>query len=213
MKSLMILGATGAVGQALLALALEHPLIKHVIAPTRKALPTHPKLLNPIVDFEHLPNEASWWQCDAIICALGTTIKQAGSKEAFEKIDHDYVIHAARLAKDAGTPCFIYNSSMGANEASRSFYLHIKGKIEHHLNELGFDATYHFRPSLLIAPNREEFRLGERLGVWLMSVFAFVIPKNYRAIHVSCVAKAMLQHALSPQKGRYIIESSHIKGS
>lgn len=211
MKTLMILGATGAVGQALLHFALENPEIEHVIAPTRKKLSPHTKLENPIVDFSYLPHDASWWKCDAIICALGTTIADAGSQKAFFTIDHDYVLNAAILAHAAGTPCFIYNSSMGANINARSFYLQTKGKIEESLNTLGFISTYHFRPSLLIAKNRPKFRLGEFLGAFFLTLFDKIIPSAYRAIDVEDVAHAMLFTALKPHDGLHIIPSEAIK--
>lgn len=182
----------------------EHPSINHVIAPTRSCEHIQnfsiPSLILSIYLISIMARR------HAIICALGT-INKLDQKKRLK--NWSWLCYTrCSFSKRCGTPCFIYNSSMGANEASRLFYDTSKGKIEHHLNELGFDATYHFRPSLLIAPHREEFRLGERLGVWLMSVFAFD-PKNYRAIHVSCVAKAMLRHLLSPQRER--ISSNHRK--
>ncbi len=79
MKTILILGATGAVGRHLLTLALQHPQISQVVAPTRRPLAPHAKLLNPLIDFEHLPTQASWWRADIACCALGTTRKHPAS--------------------------------------------------------------------------------------------------------------------------------------
>ncbi len=94
---LLLVGASGLVGSHVLKLAMHDPRISNVVAPSRRALSAHAKLHNPIVDFENLPEDASWWQdIDAVICALGTTMKAAGSKEMFFRVDHDYPL--ARLA-------------------------------------------------------------------------------------------------------------------
>ena len=211
MKTIIILGATGAVGKALLNFALLHPEIEHIVAPTRKPLLPHQKLENPIVDFSDLPQDALWWKCDAVLCAFGTTIADAGSQKAFFTIDHDYVLNAAKLIHNAGTPCFIYNSSMGADVSAHSFYLQTKGKIEQSLNALHFASTYHFRPSLLIASNRPRFRLGEFLGAFFLQLFNNVIPRSYKAIKVEDVAQAMLQEGLNPKVGLHILDSENIQ--
>lgn len=213
MKTILLLGATGAVGGEFLKLALEHPRVGRIVAPSRKALPFHAKLENPIVDFAHLPEDAPWWKSDVAVCALGSTIAQAGSKEAFFKIDHNYVLNAATLILQAKTPCFIYNSSMGAHATSRSFYLATKGKIEQSLNALSFASTYHFRPSLLIASNRPKFRFGESCMALFLKFFDRLIPQSYKAISVENVARAMLIEALNPKAGVHIINSGEIQRS
>ena len=210
MKTIMILGATGAVGQALLHLALSNPKIERVIAPSRKALLPHQKLENPIVDFAYLPEDATWWKCDAVVCALGSTIAKAGSQKAFFTIDHDYVLNAATLAYHAETPCFVYNSSLGANANASSFYLQTKGKIEQSINALHFISTYHFRPSLLIAPKRSEFRFSEFCAILFFKLFTVFIPQTYKAINVEDVAQAMLLAALDFKEGLHVISSGDI---
>ena len=122
MKTVLILGATGQVGQALLELALQHPEIAHVVAPTRRPLAPHVKLDNPLIDFEELPEAAAWWKADLALCALGTTLRQAKSRAGFYRVDHDYVLAAAELAHRAGTPIFGLVSSLGASASSRLFY-------------------------------------------------------------------------------------------
>ena len=81
----MLVGATGLVDCEVLSLALADPKVQQVVAPTRRALPAHAKLLNPVVDFAALPEDADWWAVDAVVCALGTTVKTAGSQAAFPK--------------------------------------------------------------------------------------------------------------------------------
>jgi len=138
MKTVLILGATGQVGQALLQLALQHPEISRVVAPTRRSLPPHANLDNPLVDYDALPETAIWWKADLALCALGTTLRQAKSRAGFYRVDHDYVLAAAKLTKGAGTPAFGLVSSLGADASSRLFYLRTKGETEQALTTMGF---------------------------------------------------------------------------
>lgn len=209
-KTVLILGATGLVGEDLLHLALAHPDIKHVIAPTRQPLNPHSKLENPIVDFKNLPLNASWWKCDTVLCALGTTLSQAGSREAFYTIDHGYVINAALLAKQAGAKCFVYNSSIGASQNANSFYLQTKGKVEKSLENVAFTSLYHIRPSLLSGKNRKKFRLGEFIALIMARLFKPFIPKKYRAVSTKAVAKMMLLSGLDAKNGLHVIESDKL---
>ncbi len=126
--TLLLLGATGAVGSQVLALALQDPRISRVICPTRKPLPAHTKVLNPVVDFAALGSD-DWWKADACIGCLGTTLRLAGSAEAFDRIDRGYLLSAAALAHRAGTPTFVYNSSLGADAEARGLYPRTKGRI------------------------------------------------------------------------------------
>ena len=208
----ILLGATGLVGQELLKQALANPNIVSVIAPTRKALAAHPKLINPIVNFERLPPNETWWQADVVLCALGTTIKQAGSKAKFFEIDHTYVLSAAAIAKQAGVSRFIYNSSLGAAADSSNFYLRTKGQIEHDLEVLGFEHLGIVRPSFLFGGKRPERRLGEEIALRLARLFETLIPVRYRAVSTSKVASAMWQLALTekPLASVEILESDAI---
>ncbi|WP_199698882.1 Rossmann-fold NAD(P)-binding domain-containing protein [Oleomonas cavernae] len=127
MTTLLLVGATGLVGQHTLALALADPRVTKVVAPTRRPLPAGPKLENPVVDFDALPEDAPWWQAGAVICTLGTTQKIAGSQAAFRKVDYDYPLAVARLARRHSTPAYALTSSVGASARSPSFYLRTKG--------------------------------------------------------------------------------------
>lgn len=210
MKTVLILGATGAVGRHVLALALQHADIARVIAPTRRALATHPKLDNPIVDFAALPSDASWWRADAAICALGTTLKTAGSAAAFRLVDYDYILNAAKLLHTAGTPCLVLNSSMGANSSARGLYLKTKGETERDVLALGFASLTIVRPSLLKAGARPEHRFAEELGLSLDRYFGRWIPLKWRAIEVEKVAQSMLRAALIAKPRVSWIESAEL---
>src|SRR5215212_6844199 len=112
---LLLVGSTGVVGRHILGVALADARVDAVISPTRRSLPDHPKLFAPTVDFDRLPEDADWWRVDAVICALGTTMRVAGSKEQFRRVAHDYPLTVARLARQYGTPTFVLNSAVGAN--------------------------------------------------------------------------------------------------
>ena|ERR1700723_3776277 len=121
----LILGATGLVGRNALAQALAQPAITHVIAPTRKPLTKHDKLTNPVAtNLELLLADVARWRPDAAICATGTTINKAGSKEAFCSVDHDMPLWFALLAHKAGTQNFALVSAIGAESVCRMISLH-----------------------------------------------------------------------------------------
>jgi uncharacterized protein YbjT (DUF2867 family) len=210
MTTLLILGATGLVGQQLLAQALADPRIERVVAPTRRPLPPHAKLQNPIVDYDALPADAVWWQADAALCALGTTIKTAGSQAAFRKVDHAYVLAAATLARQAGTPAFVLNSSIGAAARGGSFYLRVKGETEDDLAALGFRSLTLVRPSLLDGGPRPDSRPGEAVAIAVSKCLGPLIPKRWRPIGTDRVAAAMLAAALDCKPGTSIIESEQL---
>jgi uncharacterized protein YbjT (DUF2867 family) len=209
-KTFLILGGTGMVGQKLLAQSLVSKQVAHIVAPTRKPLVAHKKLSNPIIDFNDLPGSAEWWKADAVLCVLGTTIKQAGNKQQFRHVDYDYVMRVAQLARSAGTSCFVLNSSLGADANSSSFYLKVKGELECDLRALKFASLTIIRPSLLDAGKRPERRLGEQIGLWLSNRLSVFIPKRYLPISTENVARAMLSSALEAKPGLQIIESENL---
>jgi uncharacterized protein YbjT (DUF2867 family) len=205
---LLLLGATGAVGQQALAQALADPRVAQVVAPTRKPLPAHPKLNNPQPDFKALPAGADWWRVDAVVCALGTTIKVAGSQAAFAAIDRDLPMAAARLAKLGGARSLALNSSLGAS-AKGNFYLRTKAEAEAGIRALGFMSFTTVRPSLIDA-HREPPRLGETLGLAAARLFAFLIPARYRPVKADAIARSLLEAALQAAPGDHVVESEAI---
>lgn len=203
---LLLSGPTGLVGSHVLQLALNDNRISEVIALTRHPLPQHPKLLAPVVDYDNLPADASWWRANAVICTLGTTMKKAGSKEDFRRVDYEYPLAVARLARAQGTPVFVFNSAMGADVASRFFYSRVKGETEQALASCGFASLTLVRPGL-ISGERQEFRLGERCAEWLLKVLGPLLPKSWRANPAANIAAALLTAALEARPGTRVIPS------
>ncbi len=206
---LMILGATGLVGHHLLEIALADSRVTQVIAPVRHALPANEKLNAPLVDYEELPLLADWWQVDAVICALGTTRKKAGSQEAFYRVDHDYPLFAARLAKEHGAKTFVLNSAMGADPSSTIFYSRVKGELEQSIHKLAFDSYTIVRPGL-IGGHRNEFRLGERLLIALLSLLKPFLPSRWRINPAKNIANVMLDAAVAGEQGEHIISAQRM---
>jgi uncharacterized protein YbjT (DUF2867 family) len=206
--TLLLLGATGAVGQAALAQALADARIGLVVAPTRRPLPPHPKLRNPITNFQPLPLDVDWLRCDAVVCALGSTIRQAGSQAAFAAVDRDLPIALGRLARAAGARSFVLNSSLGASLRG-TFYLRTKAEAEAGLAAQGWPSLTLVRPSL-IAAHRQPPRPGEVAGLWLARLLGPLLPRNYRPVSAEAIAACLLDMALaSPDKFR-MVESSEL---
>lgn len=207
--SLLLVGATGAVGQAVLRQALAEKRITRIVAPTRRPLEAgfagNPRLLNPVIDFARLPEEAAWWKVDAVVCTLGTTIKVAGSQAAFAAVDRDLPIAFARLAREAGATRYALNSSLGAS-ARGSFYLRTKAEAEQGIINLGFASTTIVRPSL-IDTERQDARLGEQAGLLFARVLRPLIPRRYRAVSPEVIAAALLRGVLDGRPGTTAVES------
>ena len=208
---LLLVGATGAVGQEVLKRALADERISAICAVTRRALdaekfPADPKLENIIVDFSALPSRPVWCGVNAVICTLGTTIKAAGSKAAFAAIDLELPVTIARMAKAAGATRFGLNSSLGANALSPNFYLRTKGDAEEQITTLGYSSLTIVRPSLIDA-ERETTRFGEKLGLLAAHVFKPLIPQRYRPVTAEKIANALLEGVIAGKQGVKIIES------
>ncbi len=191
-------------------MALQHPGISRVVAPSRRPLPSHAKLENPVVNFDSLPEDAPWWKADFALCGLGTTLRQAKSRAGFYRVDHDYVLAVAGLTHRAGTPTFGLVSSLAANPLSRVFYLRVKGEIERDLAALGFDSLTIARPSLLIGGPRSSARPLEAVGLFLGAHLATMLPRRYRAVSTLSVAKALFSVALRGSAGFHLIESEQL---
>jgi uncharacterized protein YbjT (DUF2867 family) len=206
---LLLVGATGLVGRHVLTLALADPRVEAVVAPTRRELTAHPKLFGPQVDFDQLPQHADWWQADAVVCALGTTMRTAGSKEAFRRVDCDYPLTVARLARAHGTPTYVLNSAIGADASSRLFYNRVKGELEQALSGQGFESLTFVRPGL-IGGHRDEFRLGERMMVMGLTLTAPLLPKQWRLNPAPQIAGALLEAAIRAKTGVHVVSSDQM---
>lgn len=206
---LIIVGSTGLVGRHVLERALADPAVDTVIAPVRRALPAHPKLEAPLVDFDALPANASWWQADAVVCTLGTTMRIAGSEPAFRRVDHDYPLAVARLAHRHGTPTFVLNSALGADVDSRIFYSRVKGEVERGLAGVGFDSLTFVRPGF-IGGDRDEFRAGERVAMAVLGVLGPVLPRRWRINPATRIAQQLLAAAIAPAPGIHVVASDRL---
>ncbi len=209
-RSALIAGATGLTGGHLLQLLLADARYAKVHALVRKAaLPSHPRLQQHVFDYEH-PGAIP--AIDDVYCCLGTTIRKAGSQDAFRTVDFDYVLRLARTAKKAGARRFMVMSSLGADARSSVFYSRVKGEMEMALRNIGFDELHVFRPSLLLG-NRHESRLGERAGIAASSVIAPLMIgalRKFRPIEAASVARAMLKSAWTDERGSHIYSSDRI---
>ncbi len=206
-RTALIAGATGLAGSSLLERLLADPLYAAVRALVRRPLGvTHDKLESAVVDFDALDDDPERLAADDVYCCLGTTIKKAGSQEAFRRVDHHYVEALARLAHGQGAERFLMVSSIGADARSGSFYMSVKGAAEDSVAALDYGEIHVFRPGLL-AGNRQESRPGERLALavvpWLKPLLAGPM-KVYRAIPAATVAAAMLGAAKSGNRGRHV---------
>lgn len=208
MTSILLLGATGLVGKEVLRQALDDARITRVVAPTRRALAVrHDRLENPIVDFDALPADAAWWACDAAICGLGTTMRRAGSRAAFFKVDHDYVLGSAKLARQHGVGSFALVSALGANARSAFFYPRVKGEIERALESLGFSALTIVRPNF-IGGDREERRPTERAFLAALQVVNPMLPKAWRLNPATNIARVLIEASIHPTPGRRVVSSA-----
>lgn len=204
--ALLLVGATGAVGRAVLEQALDRREIRRIIAPTRRPLALRAaRLVNPVLDPSTLTGKEDFWACDAVICTLGTTIRAAGSQAAFARIDRDLPILVGGFAKAGGATRYALNSSLGASPKG-NFYLRTKAEAEQGIIELGFASATIVRPSLIDA-EREQSRPAEHLGVLLARALKPVIPKKYRAVTPQQIAQALLDGVLAGEPGVHIVES------
>ena len=206
---LLLVGATGLVGSNVLRVALADPRIDAVIAPARRALPENPKLLAPVVDFEDLPADAVWWAVDAVICTLGTTMRIAGSREAFRRVDHDYPLAVARFAPQHGTSTFILNSAIGANVSSRFFYNRVKGEVERDLAGVGFRSLTYVRPGV-IGGDRDEFRPAEHVASVVLRLLGPALPRHWRINLAERIAAVMVEAAVAGKPGTHIVASGEL---
>jgi len=194
-KTAVIFGATGLVGSYLVRQLCESHRYAMVLSFSRRTCGyAHPSLREHISDHSSMHLIASEIKGHDLFCCLGTTIKKAGSKENFKRVDFDMPVDLAKIAAKNGFEHFLLVSSIGADANSSNFYLRTKGQTEQEVMQCGISKISIARPSMLLGP-RKEFRFGEALGKVVMKlVHPLIIGKyrKYRAIHAEDVAKAML---------------------
>lgn len=210
MKTALLAGATGLIGKQLLALLEKDAYYEKVFVLTRKPLAVSGKCENLVVNFDVLNEALNTVKADDVFCCLGTTMKVAGSKDAFRKVDYTYPLLIAQYSKQQGASQYLLVSALGANENSSIFYNKVKGEIEKAIEKLNFLSFQIFRPSLLLG-NRNEQRSGEDAAKIFYRFFGFLFPAKYKAIESLTVAQVMLLVAKQKKEGLHIYESHMIE--
>lgn len=210
-KIALVVGSTGLIGNLLVRKLVEDNDFAQVITLARRESNwQHEKLVNMIVDFDKLTDHQEVKHADVAFCCLGTTMKKAGSKAAFYKVDYEYVLAFANYALQHGCKQFHLVSAMGANQKSMFYYNQVKGQIEEEIKKIGFESIHIMRPSLLLG-DRKEKRLGEDVGKLFATAFSFLIPANYKGIQAESVANYMQQLSKDSLQGTFIHESAEIR--
>jgi uncharacterized protein YbjT (DUF2867 family) len=208
-RSVLLLGATGLVGGECLRLLQADQAFGRIVVLTRRPLDPRylgPKVENHAVNFEHLTSAAQFFAVDQIICALGTTMKQAGSRRAFRTVDLLYPLTAAHLGIEKRVSHFLVVSALGADKRSVIFYNRIKGELEAGLSALPFRSLTIARPSVLIG-KREHPRIAERIAAG----FLFFIPGRTRPIKATDLAAAIVHQASLDEPGKRVLEARELR--
>jgi uncharacterized protein YbjT (DUF2867 family) len=213
-RTVLIAGATGLVGAELLELLRADPAVARVSSLVRRPSGRTAETLDErVVEFDNLAAAVSGPSVDEAYCCLGTTMRAAGSRDAFRRVDLDYVVAFAGLAQGLGAGSLTVISSLGANPASRSLYLRTKGEVERDLGALGLPSLGIVRPSLLLG-RRRQLRIGERAGELLLRLASPLLAgslASYRPVHARTVARAMVHLGRHGEPGVRVVESDEIK--
>jgi uncharacterized protein YbjT (DUF2867 family) len=201
-KTALILGATGLVGRHLLNQLLLDPNYQSITCLVRKPMANagysdpFKKIKPVVIDFEQFQDYQGYFSVDHVYCCLGTTIKAAGSKQAFRRVDFEFVHIAAQLARAQRAKGFVWISSVGADAKSSNFYLRVKGELENAIMRMPqLDHAAAVRPSLLLG-ERNEQRFLENMGQSLAPLLSPLMKgplAKYKPISAAQVAKQMIQ--------------------
>ncbi len=206
-RTALVAGATGMVGTLLLRqLAAGNDYAEVRVLGRRPPAQDHPKFRFIATDFNDLEKHAAALAADDVFCCLGTTLRQAGSQPAFERVDFHMVVDLARAARKAGAKRFLVVSAVGASERSPAFYSRVKGRMETAVAAVGFEAVHVVRPSLLLG-ERTERRPGEKLAQLAAPLLAPLLAgplAKYRAVDGNAVATALVQLARRPDTGVHV---------
>lgn len=209
----VVIGPTGLVGAEVTRRLLEDPEVQRVVAVSRKPLAEHPKLGQVLIaGLAELPARAAELKGDIYFCCLGTTIKDAGSREAFRKVDHAAVLDFGRIAKSHNARSFAVVTAAGANPASPVFYSRVKGEVETALRQLGLTRLVIFRPGLLIG-DRRSFRPAERLMIAAFRALSGLLPRYWlkrSATEVQRLAERLIVEGKQMAFGTFVISSEAI---
>lgn len=210
MKTALIAGASGLIGKELIQKLVNSDQYRLIYSLVRKKSGNvHEKIRELVIDFDTISQLKFDEPIHDVFCTLGTTMKQAGSRRNFKKVDYEYVVALANAGKKAGASKFLVVSAMGANPKSSIFYNRVKGMTEEALKNIGIKELVILQPSLLLG-ERSETRTGEKLSAFIMKAFNFLIPDNYKAIPAEKVALSMLKMALKTNESVTIVKSGEM---
>ena len=213
-RRVLLAGATGLVGSCVMHAVREHPAL-HLVALTRREapIPRGTRMEMMVAEPARWPEAVATIAPDAVICALGTTRRKAGSEEAFRAVDHDLVLALATAAREADVANFVLVSSAGADTLAKAFYLRTKGQVEAALTKLRFRRLDILRPGLLRGRRSGDRRPLERAAI-LASPLADLLlhgsKRQFRSIDARTVAAAALQFAREKAAGRFVHDNSAI---
>ncbi len=214
-RTAIVAGATGLIGAELVRRLLAHPAYRRVVALSRRPLNKHERLSVVEATYDDLEvvldAAVIGQQTLDVFCCLGTTLRRAGSRSAFRRVDHDYVIALGRWAAAARAHRFVVVSAAGANASSPVFYNRVKGEMERDIAALRLPYLVIVRPSLLTG-ERPEFRPAERLAQALAAPLRALLPAGVRPIAAADVAQSMLDAALAPHPPR-MLDSAQMQGA
>src|ERR1700730_15165529 len=209
-----LIGGTGLTGSFLVRQLLADSAITKAISVSRKSLNISNSKLTEVLftDLADLPSIQSKIRGELYFCCLGTTLKAAGSKENFEKVDRDAVVAFAKAAKAHDATSFTFVSAMGANAKSMFFYNQVKGRTENDVKTLGLRSLINFRPALLVGP-RHEFRMGEKIATKTLVPLSGLLPSRIRKsilTDVGTLATRMLAEGKAAPPGIHIVQAKDI---
>lgn len=205
-----VIGATGLVGKELVKLLLENENFEKVRIFVRRDTGLQQlKLEQKIIDFRNKETWQKFLTGEVLFSALGTTLKQAGSKEKEYEVDFTFNFNFAQAAKDNGIKNYVLISSIGANAKSRIFYTRMKGELDETVSKIGFENLAILRPSSLTG-DRKEKRLSEIISLPVLNFLTKFMLKKYRPIKGKTVAKAMINAVLKPESDRTVWEADEV---
>jgi uncharacterized protein YbjT (DUF2867 family) len=204
----LLAGASGLVGGECFRRLVAASDYERVVVVTRRDLGErvrHPKVRQVLVDFNQLGSASAKLKADHVFCALGTTIRKAGSQAKFREVDLDYPLRLAEIARKGGATHFSIVSALGASRSSPFFYSRVKGEVEEALRRMDWPSLAIFRPSV-IAGERAESRPLERIGEKLLGC----APATWRPVAATDIAAAMVALALESPPGLTVLDSRDI---
>ena len=208
-KIALLAGATGFVGREIMRLLALDDTIAEVRALVRRPLPMdfmNPKIKQYEADFDRLQDHHEWFKVDLVFSALGTTIKQAKSQAAFRKVDYEYPLQIAQLARSQGARQFLFVSALGADARSPFFYPRVKGELEEAIQGLGYPSVTIARPSMLMG-DRHPLRFSEEI----LKPFGPLFPPWWRPVKATQVAAALVQSARAETPGVQILQNRQLR--